>query len=159
MLNPSVRTVALLIRFFTIGLGLALFFEQAGARQLLNLDGTNDQVLNTPAYWVSLIAPAFFLWALWSASSVFVRLHRGDTFGPAIVRGLKLIGGGLMLGAWAAIVLQPSVIFLINNGFSEMRGVRFNLDVENLTLASVGLVLFLLAQQGQKLKSQLDEFV
>jgi hypothetical protein len=40
-----------------------------------------------------------------------------------------------------------------------MRGVRFNYDVENLTLAMVGLVLILLARQGQNLKSKLDEFV
>ncbi len=86
-------------------------------------------------------------------------MHRGDAFGPAMVRGLREIGGSLMLGAFAAIVVQPSLIFLIGNGFSEMRGVTFDLDVENLTLALVGLVLILLARQGQKLKSKLDEFV
>jgi hypothetical protein len=56
-------------------------------------------------------------------------------------------------------VAQPSLIFLIENGFREMRGVRFNLDVENITLALVGLVLLVLARQGQQLKSTLDSFV
>jgi hypothetical protein len=142
-----------------VGLGLALFFGQAGARQLLHLDGSDAPVMTTPVYWVSLLAPAFFLRALWVASDAFVRMDRGDAFGPAMVRGLKEIGGNLMLGALAAIVAQPSLIFLIGNGFREMRGVRFNLDVENLTLALVGLVLILLARQGQKLKSKLDQFV
>jgi hypothetical protein len=150
---------ALLTRFVVVGLGLALFFEQAGARQLLHLDESDGRVMLTPVYWVSLLAPAFFLGALWAASDVFVRMDRGDAFGPAMVRGLKEIGGSLMLGAFAAIVVQRSLIFLIGNGFREMRGVRFNLDVENLTLALVGLVLLLLARQGQKLKSKLDEFV
>ena len=76
-----------------------------------------------------------------------------------MVRGLNEIGGSLMLGAFAATVVQPSLTFLIGNGFREMRGVRFNLDVENLTLALVGLILILLAREGQKLKSKLDEFV
>jgi hypothetical protein len=159
MSKPALPIAALLTRIVVVGLGLALFFEQAGARQLLHLDGSDGRVMMTPVYWVSLLAPAFFLRALWVASDAFVRMDRGDAFGPAMVRGLKEIGGNLMLGALAAIVAQPSLIFLIGNGFREMRGVRFNLDVENLTLALVGLVLILLARQGQKLKSKLDQFV
>jgi hypothetical protein len=159
MSKPALPIAALLTRIVAVGLGLALFFEQAGARQLLHLDGSDGRVMITPVYWVSLLAPAFFLRALWAASDAFVRMDRGDAFGPAMVRGLKEIGGNLMLGAFAAIVVQPSLIFLIRNGFREMRGVRFNLDVENLTLALVGLLLILLARQGQKLKSKLDQFV
>jgi hypothetical protein len=150
---------AVLTRTVVLALGLSLFFEQAGARQLLHLDGPGGAAMMTPVYWVSLLAPIFYLWALVAASEVFVRMDRGDAFGPAMVRGLKEIGGNLMLGAFAAIVVQPSLIFLIGNGFREMRGVRFNLDVENLTLALIGLVLILLARQGQQLKSKLDQFV
>jgi hypothetical protein len=157
--KPALPITALLMRIVALGLGLALFIEQAGARQLLHLGGSDGQLMMTPVYWASLLAPAFFLGALWAASDVFVRMDRGDAFGPAMVRGLKEIGGYLMLGAFAAIVVQPSLIFLIGNGFREMQGVRFNLDLENLTLALVGLVLILLARQGQQLKSKLDEFV
>jgi hypothetical protein len=113
----------------------------------------------TPVYWVSLLAPAFFLAALWAASDAFVRMERGDAFGPAMVRGLREIGACLMLGAFAATVVQPSLIFLIGNGFREMRGVRFDVNVENLTLALVGLVLVLLAREGQKLRTTLDQIV
>jgi hypothetical protein len=159
MPRPALPTTAVLTRILVVALGLALFFEQAGARQLLHLDGSSGAGMMTPAYWVSLLAPAFFLWALWSASDVFVRMDRGEAFGPVMVKGLKGIGGNLMLGAFAIIVVQPSLIFLIGNGFREMRGVRFNLDLENVTLGLVGLVLILLARQGQRLKSQLDQFV
>ena len=86
-------------------------------------------------------------------------MDRGEGFDPAMVRGLREIGGSLMLGAFASTLVQPSLIFLIGNGFREMRGVKFNLDIENVTLALVGLVLILLARQGQKLRSKLDEFV
>lgn len=159
MSKPSLPIAAVLTRIAVVGLGLALFFEQAGARQLLHLNGSDGRTMMTPVYWVSLLAPAFFLIALWAASDALVRMDRGEAFGPAMVRGLKEIGGSLMLGAFAATVVQPSLIFLIGNGFREMRGVRFNYDVENLTLAMVGLVLILLARQGQNLKSKLDEFV
>jgi hypothetical protein len=142
-----------------VGLGLALFFDQAGARRLLHLDGSDAGVMMTPVYFVSLLAPVFFLAALWAASETLVRIDRDDAFGPAMVRGLKEIGACLMIGAFAAIIAQPSLIFLIGNGFQEMRGVRFNLDVENVTLALVGLVLVLLARKGQELKSKLDQFV
>ena len=159
MPKPALPIAAVLTRIVALALGLALFFEQAGARQLLHLDGSDSRVMMTPVYWVSLLAPVFYLWALWAASEAFVRMDRGDAFGPAMVRGLKEIGGNLMLGAFAAIVVQPSLIFLIDNGFREMRGVKFNLDIENLTLALVGLVLIQLARQGQNLKSKLDQFV
>ena len=150
---------ALVVRIVIVVLGVALFFEQTGARQLLRLDGSGSRVMMTPIYWISLLAPAFFLWALWAASGVLVRIDRGEAFGVVMVRGLREIGVSLMLGAFAAIVVQPSLIFLIGNRFSEMRGVRFDLDVENLTLALVGLVLILLARHGQELRSSLEEFV
>ncbi len=159
MPKPPLPIAALLTRTAVAGLGLALFFEQAGVRRLLRLDGVDDGAMTSPVGWISLLAPAFFLWALWAASGVFVRMDRGEAFGPAIVRGLNQTGAGLMLGAWAAIVAQPSLIFLFRNGFTELRGVRFAFDVENLTLALVGLVLILLARQGQNLKAKLDQFV
>jgi hypothetical protein len=157
--KPAFPIAALLTRIAIVGLGVALFFEQAGARQLLHLDGPQGGVMMTSAYWVSLLAPAFFLLALWAASDALARLNRGDAFGPAVVRALREIGGYLMLGAFAAAVVQPSLIFLVGNGFTEMRGVKFNLDIENVTLALVGFVLILMARQGQKLKSTLDQFV
>jgi hypothetical protein len=158
MRKPALPAAAVVTRAVALLLGVALFFEQAGARQLLHLDSTGP-VMMTPAFWVSLVAPAFFLAALWRASDVFVRMDRGEAFGPAVICGLRQIGGNLMLGAFAVIVAQPSLIFLIDNGFREMRGVRFNLDVENITLALVGLALVALARQGQQLKSTLDSFV
>jgi len=139
---------ATVTRFVALSLGLALFFEQAGARHLLHLDHTPDRIMTTPAYWVSLLAPIFYLTALWQAADVFARLDRGDTFGRAMVRGLRDIGFCLMLGAFAAIVVQPS-----------LRGVRLDVTVENLALVLVGLVLIMLARRGRELKQQLDEFV
>lgn len=155
----SQPSAAIVTRIAIVAFGLALFFEQLGARRLLHLDGVGGAPMMAPAYWVSLVAPVFFLWALWAASKILVRIDRGDAFGPAIVCGLREIGGMLMLGAFAIVVVQPSLIYLMNNGFREMRGVKFDLDVENLTLALIGLLLMVLARQGAKLQAKLDEFV
>lgn len=142
----AIPSAALMIRIAIVGLGLALFLGEA-------------KEMSTPAFWIHLIAPAFFLWPLYAASGAFVRLDRGEAFGPAMVRTLKEMGYGLMIGAFAAVVVQPSLIYLFANGFTEMRGVQFDLNVENVTLFLVGVVLNMLAREGQKLRSKLDEFV
>lgn len=155
----SLPIATILIRLFTIGLGVAIFIDQSGAREFLHL-GAGDSVASpAPGDWFGLLAPAFFLYALWSASGVFISLRRGDSFSAAMVKGLNAIGAALMLGAFAAIVVQPSLEFLIGNGFREMRGVRFNLDIEHITLVTIGLVLVLLAREGRELKSSLDEII
>ena len=157
MTRPTKSKTAWWIRIAVFGLGAAIFFEQAGGPSLLQPDGFGTR--QDAAGWARLIAPALFLFALWAASDVFARIKRGEAFGRAMVRGLRRIGGGLMFGAFAAILVQPSLIFLIGNGFREMRGVKFDLSVANLTLALVGVVLIMLAREGERLRSNLDEFV
>jgi hypothetical protein len=158
---PSLNATAsaLLIRLVTFGLGMAFLFEQAGTRQLLGIDPTDGPTLFTHAYWLGLVAPAFYLWAVWGASSVFIRINKGEPFDRAIVRGMHQIGAGLMLGAWSAVLFEPAMLHLVGNGFLEMRGVKLDYSVENLTIAVVGLALVMLAKQGRELKSTLDQFV
>lgn len=159
MTRPTRSKTALCIRIVVVGLGAAMFFEQAGGPSLLQLDGFDTRHDMVATDWVRLIAPALFLFALWAASDVFARMKLGEAFGPAMVRGLRQIGGGLMFGAFAAILVQPSLVFLVGNGFQEMRGAKFDLSIANLTLGLVGIVLILLAREGEKLRSNLDEFV
>jgi hypothetical protein len=146
--RPRLPRAALLTRIAVVAFGVLLFAGEAGGAEAKD-----------PAHWVPLVAPGLFLWAVWAASGVFARLDRGEDFGPAMVRGMTEIGAALMLGAWAAIVLQPAVLFLIGNGFRELRGVRFDYSVENLALVLVGLALVLLARRGGRLRSDLDQIV
>jgi len=159
MSKLSLPSAAFLIRVGLIVLGLALFIEQAGARHILGIGFYNGALMATPAYWISLIVPALFLWALWEATGIFVRMDRGDAFGPTMVNGMRRLGWGLMLGAWASSIAAPSLIHVIGNGFVTMVGARFDLSISNITLAVVGLVLILLARRVQALKSNLDAFV
>ncbi|MCF8879337.1 hypothetical protein L5876_05875 [Hyphobacterium sp. SN044] len=109
--------------------------------------------------WIVLIAPAFFVAAMWALSNVFGRIDDGVPFGAAMLRSLKWASGALLLGAFAAIILQPSLIYLMANGFTEMRGVRLDWSAANLMLASLGFALLLIARRGEALKARLEEFV
>ncbi|HEY1750840.1 MAG TPA: DUF2975 domain-containing protein [Caulobacteraceae bacterium] len=159
MTKSRLPVSAILTRIAIAVIGVALFLDQAGARRFLHLGGDGGPDPMTPAAWVGLLAPAFFLWALWAASSVLVRMRCGEAFGPVMVRGLNEIGAGLMLGAFCAVVVQPTIINLIGNGFREVRGVAFAYTVENVMLGLVGLTLVLLAREGRGLKSELDQIV
>jgi hypothetical protein len=156
MIRFPIPSGAIWTRMMTIILALALVF---GFDELRQLPGAASAPMAMPEYWIGLLAPGFYLWALWSVSAVFVRLDSGEDFGPAVVSGWRAIGTGLMLGSVAAIIIQPSLSGLFVNNFSSMVGVKFNLDIEYVTLGLVGLVLVMLARRGATLQAQLDEFV
>jgi len=106
-----------------------------------------------------MVAPFFFWLALNTAAEALFRLRQERGFGSGTMAALKSVGNNLMLGTFAAVVVQPSMIFLIGNGFTEMGGVRFDLNVETVTIGLVGLVILHIALQRQKLQFKLDEFV
>lgn len=160
MAKSSVSTATFLTRLFVVGIGLVFVLDQFGARTLLGLDAQNgsEGTINT-AYWINLIAPIFYLAALWCASSVFARLDRGEGFESAVVRALSEMGFCLMIGGFISFMVAPAIIHLIGNGFTEMRGVAFDYRVENFTLMIAGLVFVLIAQRGRRMKRELEEFI
>lgn len=111
------------------------------------------------ADWIGLLAPAFYLWAFWSGAEVFSRSRDAAGFGPALLSGLNQMGAGLMLGAWVAILAEPALRHLVQNGFTVMTGVRLDLTFANLVLAFAGLTLILLARRGRQIRAELDGFV
>jgi hypothetical protein len=159
MSNPPASTGVLLTWIAILALAADLIFGPSGVVRFAQPGGWAGALASSPGAWIGLMAPAFFLWALWSASNAIGHAGRGAAFNPAMLRALRNSGGSLMLGSWAAIVAQPSLIFLIGSGSREWRGVRFNLDVETSPLALVGLALILLAREGPAPTSQLGAFV
>lgn len=108
------------------------------------------------AYWVTMLAPGFYLVAAWCAGSVFLRLDKGTAFGPTVVRGLREIGGNLIAGALTAIVFAPTVLPIIEDRF---RGVRYDFEIEPVTIGLIGLLLWLITAAGEKLQSEMESFV
>lgn len=147
---------ARITQFLVVGLAAALFLQQAGLNAYLGWTPKPEAVV---PHWAYLIAPAFFLWALWAGASVCVRLDQGAAFGPAITQGLWQVGAGLALGAFTAIALAPSIVHLMGNGFREMRGVQFDWSVANMVLGLAGVLLILLAQRGARLQAKMDEII
>ncbi|MDC7676289.1 hypothetical protein [Asticcacaulis machinosus] len=150
--------LSLVIKVVVVVLALALIREVAvHLGELPVIDRTNwREMILIPAFWLGLLAPGFYLRAAWAASDVFARMDKGDPFGPAMIRGLKSMGSNLMLGAACAIVIAPTLSPLFDDRF---RGVRYDAEIESVTIGLLGLVLFLMAQQGQALKSEMDSFV
>lgn len=117
-------------------------------------------VLKVFAFWLSsVLAPGFYLCALWELGNVFARMGRGDAFGPAMVRGLQSTGLCLMMGASAAVVLVPSFAKWMGDNLRGFSGLHFNLDIENVTIGLIGLTLHLLARRGAGVKAELEQFV
>lgn len=106
--------------------------------------------------WLNLLAPGFYLCAAWAASDVFGRMNKGSPFTPTLVKGIREVGRNLMWGAIAAILIVPTVSPWLTDRF---RGVRYDTDIESVTIFLVGLVLYLVAKQGQALKAELEQFV
>jgi hypothetical protein len=142
-------------------LSLALIGEKNAALKALpfKIGSASHNFWLIPDFWVGLLAPGFYLCALWAASSVFARMTRGDAFGFAMVKGLKDVGRNLMIGAVSAIVIAPIASFFIETNFTGMTGMKYRFSVESLTIGLIGLVLFMLAEHGQRLKSELDAIV
>ena len=146
MTSPPLSGSPILIRV----MALAFFIQQAAA---------NRAEAFTSVFWVRLLAPFFFVAAMWTASGVIVRVKQGEAFAPAMLRGLVWMGFCLVLGALSAILFQPAMVWLMGNGFSELRGVKFDWSVENLAIGLVGLVLVFIAEHGRRLRAELDSFV
>ncbi len=148
-------------KLIVLCLALALCFEKTGALELLHMDGAAnpENRIMSQAYWFSMLAPIFYLWGLWAASNVFARMDTGEAFSGAMAHGLQNVGGCLMIGAFCAIVVTPSLRFLTDTGFSRMSGAHFHFDIESLTIGLIGLALLLIAKQGRALKAELDQIV
>jgi len=117
-------------------------------------------VLKVFAFWLSsILAPGFYLCALWELSNVFARMNRGDAFGATMVRALQSTGLCLMMGAAAAVVLAPSFARWMGDNLRGFSGLHFNLDIENVTIGLIGLTLHLLARRGAGVKAELEQFV
>lgn len=153
------QTIGIVTRIAVIALALALISEKSEIIRSLTVFGDRDwrQLLGpVPEFWLGLLAPGFYLCALWSAGSVFFKVDKGEAFSPLAVKALNDVGSNLMLGAVSAVVIAPSLLIWLSDRF---RGVRFDFDIPSVTIGLIGLMLTLLAAQGRKLREDMESFV
>ena len=154
-------TLSLLTKI-AVGLLAAILIAEQNANikaMVVDLNDPSHNFWMIPAFWAGLIAPGFYLCALWAVSDVFDRMDKGDAFGEAAVKGLKDVGTNLIWGAAAAIFIAPTLRLLIETDFQRLTGLKYQFEIESLTIGLIGFTLYLLAQQGQTLKSELDQIV
>jgi hypothetical protein len=108
---------------------------------------------------VELLAPLLFLVSLWLTGRVIARIEQGERFSPSLAMQINWIGAGLMLGGWAAILFQPAMLYLIENGFTHLSGVTLDWSVQNLVLCLLGFLMLSLSRKGSALQKALDGFV
>lgn len=139
---------------------LAMAFIKEQSAQLTSLVWEAGDLRQNGAvifsFWLSLLAPGLYLIAAWAAADVLGRLNKGTPFTPSLIKGVREVGRNLMWGAVAAIVLVPTMTPWADDRF---RGMRYDPDIESVTIGLVGVVLYILAKQGQSLKAELEQFV
>jgi len=158
----SLHPGSIALKIAVVGLTLALIVQCIASYKGVTWVAGSAQanVLKVFAFWLSsVLAPGFYLCALWELANVFARMGRGDAFGPNMVRGLKSTGRCLMIGAAAAVVLAPSFAKWLDANLRGFSGLHFNLDIENVTIGLIGLTLYMLARRGVALKAELEQFV
>lgn len=158
----SPNTGSIVLKIVVAGLTVTLIGQCAEVFKTMPwvMGDARANVLKVFAFWLSsILAPGFYLCALWELSNVFARMGRGDAFGPNMARGLKSTGRCLIMGAAAALVLAPSFAKWLGDNLRGFSGLHFNLDVENLTIGLIGLTLYMLARRGVALKAELEQFV
>lgn len=146
-----------IIRKLVIGLVALLALDAAGVGGLV--DPEHADPASPAVVLVKLVAPGFFLFAFLMLDRVMTRIERRERFSEALTRQMYWIGGGLMLGGWAAILFQPAMLYLMKNGFAHLTGVSLDWSVQNIVLCVLGLFVLAIAQAAASLQKSLDGFV
>jgi|GEM_PF-1055120 len=107
-------------------------------------------------FWLTLLAPGFYLCALWSTADVFSGLNRGDAFGPVLVKGLRSVGTNLLWGAAAAVFIVPTLSQWAADRFG---GFHYRTDIAAITIGALGLTLWLVAGAGERMRDEMERFV
>lgn len=150
--------VAIFTRIVAIVLAFGLFADRAAALPDLvpRIGDMQFNILQVFAFWADFLAAGFYICALWDLGSVFSRLHRGDAFGPAMVRGILGCGTWLIVGALAALGFAPALANFVGVSFGPE---TLELKIMHTTFLFIGAALVMLARRGARLTSELEAFV
>lgn len=109
----------------------------------------------SPIFWLKIAPTAFYVTAMWHLSWIFRAISKGEEFTKSIISGLKKTGENLMLGAVFAILISPTLI----EWLLTRRGFAFHANSETLLILLFGGALYMLSQQGEKIRKELEEII
>lgn len=115
------------------------------------------KALLDPNFWFGLLSMVGYVSALWCTGAVFDALRERRPFAGQTLKALTLTGLFLLLGALAGLLKFDIKFDDVRRltGFS----VGFTIDDHAIPIAVIGAVFLLIAHQGRRLKSELDEIV
>lgn len=139
---------------------LALLLVEDQTRALQRLDWVvGDAAANVAlvfGFWTGMLAPGFYLCALWSLG-MFLSVDRdGAAFGLAMVKSVRETGRYLLIGAACGLLVHPlGAVWLMGRELV----VDLPEQIEDLTIGLVGIGLYLLAAAGGRMRDELEQFV
>lgn len=156
--HAPLRAVSVGLKIFVLVLTLAYIGEKSLELKHITwvIGDAGRNVALVFAFWLATLPQGFCLVASWAAANVLDRIGRGDGFGRSVVKCLREVGLNLILSGLAGIVLVPFLKPILE-GRAWAVGVTF--DIQSVTIGTIGLVLFLVAQQGRAIKAELEQFV
>ncbi|MFT4252127.1 MAG: DUF2975 domain-containing protein [Caulobacter sp.] len=99
-----------------------------------------------------------YLWGVWAIGAAMGDIAKGRLIQPALASALRRVGVALTVGGVACVFISPGLARLVGN--VPIRYLR--VDVPSITLAMMGVALFLLGRvvdQANRVQSELDEML
>jgi hypothetical protein len=112
--------------------------------------------LTLPYFWTGLLVPICYLYALWAAAYFLQQFEANQEFNQNLLSALQRIGGRLMGGAIAAMLIVPSIESWINHG---SRALKLDWQVEPVTIGMIGLIIKLVARRAAQAQGQPETLV
>lgn len=104
------------------------------------------------------VAPACYLFGVWSIGRAMGELSKGRLFQPTVADALRRVGLALGIGGVFSVFFMTNIIRLI----TKTQGGYLHFDVAGMTLGMIGGALFLLGRvvdQAGRIEAELDEMI
>lgn len=143
--------IKLLVLIFSLNLffGRYLQLQQVyAATPNFDLMSTLLMSLKLPHFWTGLLVPITYLLGLWAAAKLLSQLEMNTAFTSEMWEGLRRLAEYLVYGAFAAIVIVPTLEAWIS---LDQRSFKMDWDVATVTIGMIGVVLKLVARRAAAL--------
>ena len=145
--------------FVMVGLGLVLLMGIGGNLLWPQSSGANSSWGTHATMALVRALPGLgYMWALWAVQQALGDVAAGRLFHPTVVRALRNIGIGVLLGA----LLNVFAVINIAKWITDTSGSYVYFDLSGIVLAVVGSALIFLARvldHAREIQDELSEIL
>lgn len=148
--------IKLLVLIFSLNLifGRYLQLQQVySATPNFDVMSTLLMSLKLPHFWTGLLVPISYLLSLWAAAKLLSQVEINTAFTGEMWERLRQAAEYLVYGAFAAIVIVPTLEAWIS---LDQRSFKMDWDVATVTIGMIGVVLKLVARRASTLPAQTE---